>query len=84
VHLGGVDEIDATRQRVAELLMRLCLGVLFAPSHGLEAQLGNSQIVEAEPVVPHVMILHRPLPAGRGKRPHTLSEMSHLHASAQV
>src|SRR6185369_17218062 len=43
VHLGGIDEVDAVRDGVVELLVRLRFGVLLAPGHRAEANLGNRQ-----------------------------------------
>ena len=44
IHLRGIDEVDALRHRVVELRVRLGFGVLLAPGHGAEADLGNVQL----------------------------------------
>ena len=41
--LGRVDEVDAVRDGVIELLVRLRLRVLLAPRHGAEAYLGHRE-----------------------------------------
>lgn len=36
IHLGGIDEIDALRQRIRDLLVRFGFRVLLAPGHGAQ------------------------------------------------
>ena len=56
VHFRGVDEIDALLDRVVELLVGLRLGVLLAPGHRAEADLGDLQVGAGEGAVFHAVL----------------------------
>ena len=43
VHLGGVDEVDALRDGVVELRVRVGFAVLLPPGHRAETEFGNGQ-----------------------------------------
>lgn len=57
IHFGGVDKIHALREGVIELLVRLGLGVLFAPSHGAEADSAHFYAGAAQFVILHGGVL---------------------------
>src|SRR5690606_18334892 len=38
IHLGDVDQVDAVRDRIIELLVGFGFGVLLAPGHGAESE----------------------------------------------
>lgn len=48
VHLGGVDDVDAARQRVVEDGMSVGFADLLAEGHGAEADGGDAQVTAAE------------------------------------
>ena len=48
IHFGGIDKINALRQRIIHLLMRLRLRILLPPGHGPQAQLAHPQIAVAQ------------------------------------
>ena len=66
IHLRGVDEVDALRERVVELLVRLGFAVLLAPGHRAEADLGDVQLGAGKRSV-----LHGGL---RSKQSHSVTE----------
>ncbi|MNS70324.1 hypothetical protein D3C72_1036660 [compost metagenome] len=48
VHLGHVDQVDAARQRVVQLLMGFGLGILLTPGHGAQSNQADIQVGTAE------------------------------------
>ncbi|CFW18986.1 Uncharacterised protein [Bordetella pertussis] len=53
IHLGGVDQVDAVRQRIVQLFVSLRLGVLLAPGHGAQADEADVEIGVSEFAVFH-------------------------------
>ncbi len=48
VHFGGIEEVDAVVERVVHLRVTFGFGVLQAPGHGAEADLGDQHVGPAE------------------------------------
>jgi len=53
IHLGRVDDVDALRERVVELGVRLAFGVLLAEGHRAETHVGDLELGAGQLAVSH-------------------------------